>query len=98
MTSEYDATAARLNATLDDLGAVLAELTSAVREFKASVAGFDGTLDKADSLLARADKLLAPLAATQQVGDQLKVAGQLAGQVASAAVKKGVAAAKSARP
>ncbi|MBU2697720.1 hypothetical protein [Pimelobacter sp. 30-1] len=99
MTSQndLDATAARLDATLDQLGTVLAELTTAVQEFKTSIAGFDGVVDKADGLLARADKLLAPLAATQQVGDQLKVAGALAGQVASAAVKKGVAAAKGAR-
>ena len=77
---------------------------AALQDFNASVAGFNGTVgefhtvvDKADGLLGRADRLLAPLAATQQVGDQLKVASQLAGQVASAAVKKGVAAAKSAR-
>lgn len=90
--------AARLDATIDALGVVVSDLAAAVQEFRTAVAGFDGTVERADGLLARADKLLAPLAATQQVGDQLKVAGALAGQVASAAVKKGVAAAKGARP
>lgn len=77
------------------LDALLVDLTAAVRELNQSVVGLQG--------------LLAPLAATQQVGDQLKTAGQAASQaagqaagqvagvaqlVASAAVKRGVAAGK----
>lgn len=83
MTTEhptpYDATPA--------LDVLLVDLTAAVRELNQSVVGLQA--------------LLAPLAATQQVGDQLKAAGQAAGQVAgvaqmvaSAAVKRGVAAGK----
>jgi len=89
-------TTARLDATLDDLSAVVAELATAVRGLSDAVAGLDGTAGRAERLLGRAERLLAPLTATQQVGDQLKVAGALAGQVASAAVKKGVAVAKGA--
>ncbi len=69
------------------LEALLADLTVAVRELNQTVTGLQA--------------LLAPLAATQQVGDQLKAASQaasqvagVAGMVASAAVKRGVAAGK----
>lgn len=89
--SEYDAPAPSSDA---DLSAALREFSASVAAFTAAVADLDRVVERADGLLTRADKLLAPLAATQQVGDQLKVAGQLASQVASAAVKRGVAAAK----
>jgi hypothetical protein len=89
--SQYDAPATSSDA---DLSAALREFSASVAAFTAAVADLDRVVERADGLLTRADKLLAPLAATQQVGDQLKVAGQLASQVASAAVKRGVAAAK----
>ena len=89
--SQYDAPATSSDA---DLSAALREFSASVTAFTAAVADLDRVVERADGLLTRADKLLAPLAATQQVGDQLKVAGQLASQVASAAVKRGVAAAK----
>lgn len=99
--NKLDATADRLNDTLDTFGALLVDFTAALRQFNTSVAGFDATVtdfqtvvERADGLLGRAEALLAPLAATQQVGDQLKAAGQAAGLVASAAVKRGVAASK----
>ncbi|WP_408898727.1 hypothetical protein ACJ5H2_06370 [Nocardioides sp. R1-1] len=77
-----------------DLATALRELSGSVAAFSAAVEELDRVVTRADGLLDRAEKLLAPLAATQQVGDQIKVAGQLAGQVASAAVKRGVAAAR----
>ncbi|KRB79243.1 hypothetical protein ASE01_23315 [Nocardioides sp. Root190] len=96
-----DATADRLVETLDTLGALLADFTVALHQFNANIAGFNGTVTdfdtvvgRADGLLGRAEGLLAPLAATQQVGDQIKAASQVAGLVASAAVKRGVAAGK----
>ncbi len=97
--SEYAAPADNRPSINDaDLAAALREFSAAVTTFAATVAELDRVVEKADGLVGRADKLLAPLAATQQMGDQLKVAGQLAGQVAgqvaSAAVKRGVAAAK----
>jgi ABC-type transporter Mla subunit MlaD len=99
--NKLDATADRLNDTLDTFGALLADFTAALHQFNSSVAGFNGTVtdfqtvvERADGLLGRAEGLLAPLAATQQVGDQLKAASQAAGLVATAAVKRGVAAGK----
>ncbi|MBM0127967.1 hypothetical protein [Pimelobacter simplex] len=89
--SQYDARATPSDADLTD---ALREFSASVAAFTAAVADLDRVVERADGLLTRADKLLAPIAATQQVGDQLKVAGQLASQVASAAVKRGVAAAK----
>lgn len=99
--NKLDATADRLNVTLDTFGSLLVDFTAALNQFNESVAGFNGTVgdfqtvvQRADGLLGRAESLLAPLAATQQVGDQLKAASQVAGMVASAAVKRGVAAGK----
>lgn len=99
--TKLDATADRLNETLDTFAALLVDFTAALEGFNTSIRGFDGTVDnfqgvveKADGLLSRADLLLAPLAATQQVSDQLRQAGAIAGQVASSAVRKGVAASR----
>jgi ABC-type transporter Mla subunit MlaD len=96
---KLDATADRLNETLDTFAGLLTDFTAALREFNASVAGFNGSVEgfdavveRADGLLARADVLLAPLVAGQQIGDQLKAASAVAGQAATAAVRRSVAA------
>ncbi|GAB3865768.1 hypothetical protein GCM10028801_36790 [Nocardioides maradonensis] len=96
---KLDETADRLNETLDTFAGLLVDFTAALREFNTSVAGFNGSVGgfdavvtKADGLLSRADGLLAPLLAGQQLGDQLKAASAVAGQAATAAVRRGVAA------
>lgn len=103
--TKLDATADRLNDTLDTFGALLTDFTAALHEFNESVRGFNGTVgefqgvvDKADGLLSRADLLLTPLANAQQLGDQLKAAGQAAGSVAASAVRRGVAVGKGLTP
>lgn len=96
MTSSYDAspTPDAASAQVAELTAALQQLSKTIEGFHHAVIDFNTVIERADALVARAEVALAPLAATQQVGDQIKVASQLAGQVASAAVKRGVAAGK----
>jgi hypothetical protein len=96
MTTPYDAspTPDATSAQLTELTAALLQLSKTIEGFHHAVIDFNTVIERADALVARAEVALAPLAATQQVGDQIKVASQLAGQVASAAVKRGVAAGK----
>lgn len=96
MTTSYDATSTpdATSAQVADLTAALQQLSKTIEGFHHAVIDLNTVIERADALVARAEVALAPLAATQQVGDQIKVASQLAGQVASAAVKRGVAAGK----
>lgn len=96
MTTSHDApsTPAATGTQIADLTAALQQLSTTIEGFHHAVIDFNTVIERADPLVARVEVAMAPLAATQQVGDQIKVAGQLAGQVATAAVKRGVAAGK----
>ena len=95
---KLDRTADRLNETLDGFGELLGELTVALGEFTTAVQGFASATGDLQVVVDKADALVGPLAATAQLGDQLRgVAGQMTGQLtgqAAAAMKKGVQAGK----